>query len=56
MTLADAIIAQVFYKKRKTAINRLEREEKILKDQKVIYYEKRKNKILKGKQNETSAK
>lgn len=56
MTLADAIIAQVFYKKRKTAIKRLEREEKILKDQKVIYYEKRKNKILKGKQNETSAK
>lgn len=41
MTLADAIIAQVFYKKRKTAINRLEREEKILKDQKVIYHEKR---------------
>ena len=41
MTLVDAIIAQVFYKKRKTAIKRLEREEKILKDQKVIYYEKR---------------
>lgn len=41
MTLADAIIAQVFYKKRKTAINRLEREEKILKEQKVIYHEKR---------------
>ena len=42
MTLVDAIIAQVFYKKRKTAIKRLEREEKILIDQKVIYYEKRK--------------
>ena len=56
MTLADAIIAQVFYKKRKMAISRLEREEKILKDQKVIYHEKGKNKRLKGKQNETSAK
>ena len=56
MALVEAVIAQVFYKKRKTAIKRLESEEKILKDQKVIYYEKKENKILKGKQNETSTK
>jgi len=49
MALIEAIIAEVFYKKRKTAIQRLEREEKILNEQKVIYYEKGKNIILKGK-------
>ncbi len=41
MALADAIIADVFDTNREMAIERLEREEKILKDNKVIFYERR---------------
>lgn len=38
MALSEAIIAETFNRKRKIAINRLEREEKILIDQKILYY------------------
>lgn len=44
MALADAIIASVFDKNRNEAIKRLEREEKILKERKVIYFEKKNKK------------
>jgi DNA-binding MurR/RpiR family transcriptional regulator len=41
MALADAIIAYVFDQNREIAIQRLEREEKILKNNRVVYYKKR---------------
>jgi len=41
MALADAIIARVFDSNREVAIQRLEREERILKDRKIIFYEKK---------------
>jgi len=40
MALADTIIARVFNVNREMAIQRLEREERILKDKKIIFYEK----------------
>ena len=41
MALADAIIARVFDSNRDRAIQRLEREERILKDRKIIFYDKK---------------
>ena len=41
MALVDAIIAHVFDQNREVAIRRLEREEKILNDKKVVFYKKR---------------
>jgi len=40
IALTEAIIAETFNRKRKIAIERLEREEKILIDQRILYYEK----------------
>lgn len=41
MALTDAVIAGVFSLNREKAIKRLEKEEKILKDKKIIFYEKK---------------